>query len=646
VVQGTPSGAVIPTARRFGRYETIARIATGGMAEVYLARQTGPLNFSKLVVIKTIHPHLAAERELVDMLLDEARIAAQLKHPHIVDIYDLGEEGDTYFIAMEYLAGASLADVLVAGKQTERVGLFSMAALVAECADALHAAHTWSGYDGRPLGLVHRDVTPANIIVLYTGEVKLVDFGIAKARGRAVVTGTDHRLKGKIGYVAPEQLDGAEADPRCDVFSLGIVLWEALTYRRLFWAPTEAAVVRAITGGELVPPSRWNPQVPRELDDICLRALARRPGDRYQTARAMCDDLRALLRAASYHDHERVISAYMVRTFADRAREHEALFQGAGRPAGQPLAALPALRAQTSDEPEIEIVAGAHGAARLPLPARAPTRLPSDGELGYGAFEPVGGPGDDIDGDIEVDEDDSGIGDHNDITEAQPIASLHLTSQSIVTQESVPARHAWQRRVVAAVATLGIAGGAYAAYRTVAAPASSVPAPAPAVVADERPASAVAVLAAEPALPAPAVAEMPAPVAPTPVATARSERPTERRPRPLRVVEPSDNGGGSGDALPSRPQGGASTPQGLYNEGMRLQVAGDTTGAIARFKAAVAANGRFAPAYRGLGLAYERQGRSDRAARAFQTYLALAGDAADAAAIRARLARLGAGARD
>jgi hypothetical protein len=336
----------------------------------------------------------------------------------------------------------------------------------------------------------------------------------------------------------------------------------------------------------------------------------------------------------------------MVRTFADRAREHEALFQGAGRPAGQPLAALPALRAQTSDEPEIEIVAGAHGAARLPLPARAPTRLPSDGELGYGAFEPVGGPGDDIDGDIEVDEDDSGIGDHNDITEAQPIASLHLTSQSIVTQESVPARHAWQRRVVAAVATLGIAGGAYAAYRTVAAPASSVPAPAPAVVADERPASAVAVLAAEPALPAPAVAEMPAPVAPTPVATARSERPTERRPRPLRVVEPSDNGGGSGDALPSRPQGGASTPQGLYNEGMRLQVAGDTTGAIARFKAAVAANGRFAPAYRGLGLAYERQGRSDRAARAFQTYLALAGDAADAAAIRARLARLGAGARD
>jgi serine/threonine protein kinase len=224
VVQGTPSGAVVPTARRFGRYETIARIATGGMAEVYLARQTGPLNFTKLVVIKTIHPHLAAERELVDMLLDEARIAAQLKHPHIVDIYDLGEEGDTYFIAMEYLAGASLADVLVAGKQGERLGIFSMAALVAEYADALHAAHTWSGLDGRPLGLVHRDVTPANIIVLYTGEVKLVDFGIAKDRGRAVVTGTDHRLKGKIGYVAPEQLDGAEAEPRCDVFALGIVL--------------------------------------------------------------------------------------------------------------------------------------------------------------------------------------------------------------------------------------------------------------------------------------------------------------------------------------------------------------------------------------------------------------------------------------
>jgi serine/threonine protein kinase len=645
VVQGTPSGAVVPTARRFGRYETIARIATGGMAEVYLARQTGPLNFTKLVVIKTIHPHLAAERELVDMLLDEARIAAQLKHPHIVDIYDLGEEGDTYFIAMEYLAGASLADVLVAGKQGERLGIFSMAALVAECADALHAAHTWSGLDGRPLGLVHRDVTPANIIVLYTGEVKLVDFGIAKARGRAVVTGTDHRLKGKIGYVAPEQLDGAEAEPRCDVFALGIVLWEALTFRRLFWAPTEAAVVRAITSGELVPPSRWNPQVPHELDAICLRALARRPSDRYPTARAMCDDLRALLRAASYHDHERVISAYMVRTFADRAREHEALFQRAARATGQPLAPLPdlpALRASTSDdlgepEPEIEIV-GAHGTARLPLPPRAPTRLPSgDGLAGY--VEPSRR--DELE---EIELDDDG-GDHSDITDAQPIASLHLTSQSIVTQESAAAPHPWRRRIVAAVATLGVAGGAYAAYRTATAPA---PVTTPLITtADERSARAA------PTEPAPVVAEVAPPPAPaTPVAlpqptpTARLERPVERRPRPARVVEPSDNVAG-GDVAPSRPPGGASTPQGLYNEGMRLQVAGDVTGAIARFKAAVAADERFAPAYRGLGLAYERQGRTDRAARAFQTYLALAGDAPDAAAIRSRLTRLGGGgARD
>jgi eukaryotic-like serine/threonine-protein kinase len=612
VVQGTASAAVVPTARRFGRYETIARIATGGMAEVYLARQTGPLNFSKLVVIKTIHPHLASEREMIDMLLDEARIAAQIKHPYIVDIYDLGEEAGTYFIAMEYLSGASLADVLVAGEQGARLPVHATAALIAECADALHAAHTWSGLDGRPLGVVHRDVTPGNIIVLYTGDVKLVDFGIAKARGRAVVTGTDHRIKGKIGYVAPEQLEGDEADARSDVFALGIVLWEALTYRRLFWAPTEAAVVRAIISGDVVPPSHWESEVPAQLDRICLRALAPRPGERYPTAQAMCDDLRGFLRGAGHHDHERVVAAYMARTFSERARQHEVMFQLASGSRGGPIPDLPVRRATTGGEAEPEIELFTQETASL-------HRDPAGG-----SYEPYDR------GDRALDDFDE----LTDVTEAAPLPPLALTQGSLVTDEVTPLHRLRRRRVITAIVlgTLAVGAVGYAALRPADPPA------APTTIASGAPAE----RAAEAPAP-PVVAEMPVAIDAAPVAQAprAPARPAERPRKPVRAAvatsPPAPDEAERPD--PGQPSG-ATTPQRLYNEGMRLQVAGDTNGAIARFKSALAADSDFAPAYRGLGLAYERQGRADRAARAFRTYLSKAGSASDAGAIRARLVRL------
>jgi len=644
-----PPTVPVRTTRRLGRYETIARIAGGGMAEVYLARQTGPLNFAKLVVIKTIHPHLASQRDLVDMLLDEARIAAQIKHPHIVDIYDLGHDGDTYFIAMEYLAGESLADVIVASKKAPRLGIYSMVALVAECAEALHAAHTWCGMDGRPLSVVHRDVTPGNIIVLYNGDVKLVDFGVAKARGRAVVTGTDTRLKGKIGYVAPEQLDGHEADPRCDVFSLGIVLWEALTLRRLFWAPTEAAVVRAILSGRVTPPSQVMTTVPRELDAICQRALARRPDERYPTARAFCDDLRGFLREANYHDHERVVASFMSRTFATRMLEREGLIREAIDAAAGAVPDMPGLRTGIAeeiddDEPSLQIeVAGAHGSSRMPLAAPDETNPGPSGPLMTAASSPVPQAVDDNDLTIQTDFDDEHS--YSDLTEAGPVPPADAPPQvgMFVADLSPAPRPRHRRGLVAAVAGVLTLGGLVV---FVAARGADRGEPAPAAVAvDSAPIAAGTAPEPPPPPPAPEPTVQsiePPPVEPAPAAADRAPRrkPRDRDEPRVSTERPLVPDRPAPERTPPPPSSGPSSPQRLYNEGMRLQVGGDTTGAIAKFKAALDADKHYAPAYRGLGLAYERQGRNDRAARAFREYLSLAGNAPDAAAIRARLTRI------
>lgn len=316
--------------RRYGKYETIARIGTGGMAEVFLARQLGPMRFEKIVVLKTIHDHLASQREFIDMLLDEARIAALLKHPHVVDIYDLGEEEGTYFIAMEYVAGESLSQVIRAGRKGERLDIFSSASVIAECAEGLHAAHDLHNLSGEHINLVHRDVTPGNIMVLYGGDVKLVDFGVAKARGRVVETGA-RKLKGKLGYVSPEQLDGVELDRRSDIFSLGVVMWETLALRRLFRADSEAAVVRAILAGNVTPPSSINDSIPAELDAICLKALAFKREERYQTAAEMQADIQAFLRSSNFYESQRQISAFMKRSFARNIVERGNLLKRVAR---------------------------------------------------------------------------------------------------------------------------------------------------------------------------------------------------------------------------------------------------------------------------------------------------------------------------
>jgi eukaryotic-like serine/threonine-protein kinase len=215
---------------KLGRYELITRIGQGGMAEVQLALQRGPAGFEKLVVVKLVHENLATQKAFVDMLLDEARVAALVKHPNVVDIYDLGQAEGRYFIAMEYLEGEPLLAVLRAGREGKRLDTLSTARLIADTAEGLDAAHELRSMAGDALELVHHDISLGNIVVLYNGQVKLVDFGVAKASQSA---STRTKVQGKFSYMAPEKLKGAPGDRRSDIFSLGCVLWEALTLKRL-----------------------------------------------------------------------------------------------------------------------------------------------------------------------------------------------------------------------------------------------------------------------------------------------------------------------------------------------------------------------------------------------------------------------------
>ena len=316
-----------PAIERLGRYELIARIADGGMAEVYLARQLGPMNFQKVVVVKKIHPNLARQKEFIGMLLDEARISALIKHPRVVDIYDLGVSKGIYFIAMEFLSGQPLSNVVARGRAKNALDVYSTARIIADAAEGLHAAHNLKTLSGRALELVHRDVSPSNIIVLYDGNVKLVDFGVAKARGR--ITETDaNQIKGKVGYVSPEQIMESPADRRSDVFALGVVMWEALALRRLFDAESEAGKLKQILDGVPLPPSAHRPEVPYELDKICLRALAVKPDDRWQSAGELQSAIESFLRDANYRREAAAVARYMTETFvAERQREEELLRQ-------------------------------------------------------------------------------------------------------------------------------------------------------------------------------------------------------------------------------------------------------------------------------------------------------------------------------
>ena len=284
---------------RIGRYQLCFELASGGMATVYLAKADGAEGFEKLVALKRIHRHLAKERDYVEMFLDEARIASRITHANVCSVFDFGESNGEYFIAMEYLVGEPLSRVYrrVATNAEQRKSPMlppRMARIVADACEGLHAAHELKDANGDLLNVVHRDVSARNLFLTYDGVVQVVDFGIASARQRVHNTSTG-QVKGTFPYMAPEQMTSGVADRRVDVWALGVVLWELLTLKRLFRRDTDVNTMYAVLSDEIRAPSDYRPEIPRELDEIVMKALQRDPAMRYQTAREMGQGLRKFL---------------------------------------------------------------------------------------------------------------------------------------------------------------------------------------------------------------------------------------------------------------------------------------------------------------------------------------------------------------
>ena len=280
-------GAMQP-GTRLGRYELLVPIARGGMARVWAARHARVSAASRSSSrLKTILPHLAEEPEFERMFLDEARIASGVHHPNVCEIYELGEEQRTLYLAMEWVSGDSLARVLRASGKTEAADPRVIARVIADACAGLHAAHELTDEEGRALGVVHRDLSPHNILLTADGTAKVADFGVAKALGQLHEATSAGQLKGKIAYMAPEQVTGAGIDRRSDVFSLGCVLYEATTGQRPFRGDGDHQVMHAVLKGEVAPPTSLLRGYPQELERIVMRALSAQPILRYPTAERM-----------------------------------------------------------------------------------------------------------------------------------------------------------------------------------------------------------------------------------------------------------------------------------------------------------------------------------------------------------------------
>jgi serine/threonine protein kinase len=286
-----------------GKYRLVQRLGRGGMAEVWRAKILGPAGFERQLVVKRILPHLVEEEHFVQMFVAEARLSARLSHPNIVQVYELGDVDGEYFLAMEYVRGKDLVSVVRSflSQGSPPIGLSAL--VMREVCRALAYAHGFCDEDGQPLRIIHRDVTPSNVMVSYEGVVKLLDFGVAKALAEVSDAKTQTGvLKGKVGYLSPEQAEGGPIDHRADIFSVGIVLHELLTGERLFKATGgELQTLALVRTAKISPPSHTNPDVPDELDRICMKALARVPADRYSSCDELANDLDAVARELGWN---------------------------------------------------------------------------------------------------------------------------------------------------------------------------------------------------------------------------------------------------------------------------------------------------------------------------------------------------------
>ena len=319
-MEGSPALPSSNAANTLGKYRLIAELGHGGMAEVYLTVARGPAGFNKLVVVKQIRPQLAEDPEFLGMFLDEARLAARLSHPNVVQTNEVGQEGERYFIAMEYLEGQPLNRIVHRLQKGGGLALSLHVKILSEALAGLHHAHELADYDGTHLGVVHRDVTPHNVFITYDGQVKVVDFGIAKALDSSSETRSGV-LKGKVAYMAPEQARGERVDRRADVFSVGVMLWEAATGKRLWKGLPDITILQRLLSGEVPTPRSINPDVPEELEAIILTALAHQRDGRYATAADMETALEDYLDARGERVHTRDVSKAMMSAFeADRAK--------------------------------------------------------------------------------------------------------------------------------------------------------------------------------------------------------------------------------------------------------------------------------------------------------------------------------------
>jgi serine/threonine-protein kinase len=350
-----------------GKYRLIASLGHGGMADVYLAVVSGPAGFNKLQVIKRLRAECAEDPEYVAMFLDEARLAARLNHPNVVQTFEVSEAEGEYFMAMEYLEGAPLNRIMnrTRGRREPEALLLRV---VADALSGLHYAHELTNFDGTPLSIVHRDASPHNIFVTYEGQTKVVDFGIAKAATRSNETRTGV-VKGKVGYMAPEQARCLRLDRRADVFVLGIVLWEVLAGRKMWERATDMEVLHRLVAGNLPRIEEVRPDIAPELARICARALAGDPQERYATAAEMRAELLGYMDRAGLRVAPEDVGKFVGDTFADKRAEIRKVIERQLGKLSAPAAdaALPEVGAAMEAEPEslprIEPVTGPHSAS-------------------------------------------------------------------------------------------------------------------------------------------------------------------------------------------------------------------------------------------------------------------------------------------
>ena len=308
-----------------GKYRIISEIGRGGMASVHLGRVDGPGGFYRWVAVKRIHPHLVDNDHVVDMFLDEGRVTAGISHANVAQVFELGKDTESYWLAMEYVHGEPLREITRLLEETgTRMQPNLAARICADAAEGLHAAHELRGKSGQLLGLVHRDVSPHNLMVTYDGCTKVVDFGIALAAERLAKTLHHGQLKGKLAYMSPEQIRNEPLDRKSDIFALGVVLWELTTGQRLFRGDTDLDTLEKAQACRVPRPSQVVADYPLGLEQICLKALAKDPNERFATARELSRALQEyLIRSGSYVGPEEV-AGFVRSLFSERIERRDA----------------------------------------------------------------------------------------------------------------------------------------------------------------------------------------------------------------------------------------------------------------------------------------------------------------------------------